>query len=137
MALCANPVGTHPLSNRDGSDRLAGWNTLDVLERTYRVIFTSRIIDGTGVLEVLCAGPRRGNAIYDMANALRRTGRLTDDELTQIWQALALLDVLAEDVHLDGWDYRPQPAPAGMVKAAVAAGLLEEHIAAVLSSDEI
>lgn len=108
VALCTNPVGTHPLSNRGGPDRLAGWNTLDVLAKEHRVVFASRTQDGVGVVEVLCAGPRRADAAYDLANALLATGRLSAQEVTEIWQALTLLDVITEQVGLDGWDYRPR-----------------------------
>lgn len=137
VALRDNPVGTHPLSNRHGGDRLAGWNTLDVLGKQHRVVFSSRIVDGVGVIEVLCAGPRRADAAYDLANALIRTGLLTDDEVTEIWQALTLLDTLAEAAGLDGWDYRPPSAPDGLVRTAVNSGLLDESVARLLSLDEI
>lgn|GEM_PF-591957 len=136
-ALCANPSGNHPLSNRTVTDQLAGWNTLDVLKREHRVVFSSRVIDGVGTIEVLCAGPRRADAAYDLANALIRTLRLDPEEITEIWQALTLLDVLAEDVGLDGWDYAPPAAPEGMMRAAVAAGLLDEAMAHLLSKDEL
>ncbi|HUX70331.1 MAG TPA: hypothetical protein VMV41_07465 [Cellulomonadaceae bacterium] len=137
VRLCRNPAGNHPLSNRGGADRLAGWNTVDVLDKEHRVVFGSHIVDGVGLVEVLCAGPRRGNAVYDLAVALSRTGRLSKDEVTEIWQALVLMDVVAETVDLDGWDYRPPPAPDGMVKAAVTSGLLDEPTARVLSIDEL
>lgn len=136
VALCHNPAGTHPLSNR-GNDRLAGWNTLDVLKKQHRVVFSSRVVAGTGTVEVLCAGPRRAEAVYDLANALVRTGRLEPAEVTEIWQVLTLLDVLAEEVGLDGWDYLPPAGPAGMVRAAVAAGLLDEATAQLLAKDEL
>lgn len=137
VSLCRNPVGTHPLSNRTRSDQLAGWNTIEVLGREHRVVFGSRIEQGVGVVEVLCGGPRRGAAVYDMANLLIATQRLTAEEATQIWEAIALLDLIAERVGLDGWDYRPPAAPPGLVKAAVAAGLLPVEIASALSTDEI
>jgi hypothetical protein len=137
VRLCANPAGTHPLSNRGRTDQLTGWNTVDVLRREHRVIFGSRVHDGVGVIEVLCAGPRKDDGVYSAAAALVAPGRLTDDEVTQIWQALALLDVVGESVELDGWDYRPPPAPDGMARAAVASGLLDEDTAATLSRDEI
>lgn len=137
VSLCDNPAGTHPLSNRSGTDSLAGWNTVAVLNKEHRVVFTSRVVGGVGLIEVLCAGPRKANAAYDLANALIRTGKLTDDEATQIWQALTLLDVVAEEVGLDGWDYRPPSAPEGMIKAVVAANLLEESIARLLAKDEL
>ena len=137
VALCDNPMGSHPLSNRSSSDSLAGWNTLTVLHNEHRVIFSSSIVNDVGVIEILCAGPRRAGAAYDMANALIRTGRLTDEEVTEIWQALMLLEVVAEDVGLDGWDFTPPPAPDGMVRAVVASGLLPESIARALSKDEL
>ncbi len=54
-----------------------------------------------------------------MANLLIATGRLTDEEATQIWEALILLDLVADRAGLDGWDCRPPAAPPEMVKAAV------------------
>jgi hypothetical protein len=137
VALCDNPIGSHPLSNRSSHDTLAGWNTLTVLHNEHRVIFSSIVANGVGVIEILCAGPRRAGAAYDMANALIRTGRLTNEEVTEIWQALMLLDVIAEEVGLDGWDFAPPPAPDGMVRAVVASGLLPESIARALSKDEL
>jgi hypothetical protein len=136
-ALCKNPVGKHPLSNRGGNDNLAGWNTLDVLAGEFRVVFCSQVVEGVGVIEVLCVGPRKGDAVYASAKALIATGKLTDDEVTEIWQALILLDLLAEDIGLDGWDFKPEPGPDGLVKAAVSAGLLTEDLARLLSKDEL
>ena len=66
-----------------------------------------------------------------------KSGALTAEEVTQLWDALSLVEVIAEDVGLDGWDYRPPPAPDGMVKAAVASGLLDAETAALLSKDEL
>ena len=140
VALCGNPAGNHTLSNRD-NQRLAGFNTIDVLSKQYRVVFTSanEEIDGqkVGQIRVLVAGPRRADAVYDTAEALRRSGRFTDEEMQEVWEALALLDVVAEDVGLDGWDYRPEPAPEGLIRAAVASGVLEEEVARNLSKDEV
>ena len=137
VRLCDSPWGTHPLSNRGGDDQLAGWNTVDVLQKQQRVIFASREVDGVGFIEVLCAGPRKDGGAYDIAATLARTGRLTPDEVTQIWEALALLDVVEEDVGLDGWDYRPPPAPEGMIRTAVASGVLDDETARILSQDEL
>ena len=137
VALCANPAGSHPLSNRGSTDRLAGWNAVDVLNQEHRVVFASRIVNGVGLIEVLCAGPRRASAAYDLANALVASGALTHDEVIEIWQALTLLDVIAEQVGLDGWDYRPPAAPEGLIRAAVASGVLNEATARLLASDEI
>lgn len=138
--LCNNPAGNHTLSNQ-GGQRLAGWNTVDVLHREFRIVFSSRVETGpagpVGVLDVLVIGPRRASAVYDAAAALRKSGRLTDDEAMGLWQALALLDVVAEDVGLDGWDFLPDPAPSGMQRTAVKAGVLDEESAAVLSKDEL
>lgn len=132
IALCRNPSGKHPLSAP-----LSGWNTLDVLADERRVVYRGSITRGVGNIEVLCLGPRRDSEVYDLAVALTATGRLTDDEVTQLWVALALIDVVAESVGLDGWDYRPPPAPEGMRRAAVGAGLLEERFAVLLSREEV
>jgi hypothetical protein len=132
VALCMNPAGKHPLSGP-----LAGWNTLDVSQGQQRVICRASTRHGVGLVEVLCLGVRRNNEIYDVAMALVASGRLTDDEITQIWEALAVLDVTLSAVGLDGWDFRPTPAPEGMQRAAVAAGLLTQAVAELLSADEI
>lgn len=131
-ALCENPAGTHPLRAP-----LAGWNTLAVLNGERRVVYKGSLIRGVGLIEVLCLGPRRNDEVYDMANALAVTGRLTDEEVTQLWVVLALLDVVVEHVGLDGWDYRPEPANSGLRKALVRSGLLDADTAAVLSKDEV
>lgn len=54
----------------------------------------------------------------------RPSGQLTEEEATQLWDALALLDVLTDQVGLDGWDYSPQPAEAHLVRALAQLGLL-------------
>lgn len=132
VRLCEDPAGKHPLK-----PPLQGWNTEDVLAGEQRMIYHAGEVDGVGVIDVLCLGPRSDNKIYDMAEGLVGTGLLTDDEVTFLWEALAVLDVVAEDVGLDGWDYRPAPAPEGMRLAAVRSGLLSEDQAALLSKDEI
>lgn len=132
VRLCEDPGGRHPLRAP-----LAGWNTLDVLGARQRVVYRARVVDGVGLIEALCLGPRSDAEVYDIAVALRESGMLDADELAQLWEALAILDVIAEEVGLDGWDYRPPPAPEGMRRAAVAAGLLDERTAALLSRDEI
>ena len=137
VGLCENPAGKHPLSNTVLTPNLVGWNTLDVLAGEHRVVFASRLVNGVGTIEVLCAGPRRADAVYTMADALIRSGRLTDEEVAQIWEALSMLEVIAEQVGLDGWDYAPEPAPEGLRRAVVAAGVLSADIVGVLSKDEI
>lgn len=116
VALCDNPIGKHPLSNRSAADRLAALNTVEVLGKKQRVVFAARAEQGVGLIEVVCTGPRTGNAVYDVANALVRSGRLTEVEATQLSDALALLEVVAESVGIDGWDYRSRPAEAHLVR---------------------
>ncbi|MHB8299009.1 MAG: hypothetical protein ACYDDW_10675 [Dermatophilaceae bacterium] len=87
---------------------LSGWNTLDVLVGERRVVHRGSSTRGSstrgsstrgvGTIEVLCLGPRRDFEVYDLAAALTATGRLTDDEVTQLWLVLALNDVVAESV---------------------------------------
>lgn len=132
ILLCDAPGGRHPLRAP-----LAGWNTLDVLSRQHRVIYKATTVGGTGLLEVLCLGPRSENEVYDMAVGLTQSGLLAPDEVTDLWDALGLLDVLAEDVGLDGWDYSPPPAPPGMQRAAVAAGVVDAETASLLSKPEL
>jgi len=132
VGLCDAPGGKHPLHAP-----LAGWNTVAVLGGRQRVVYKASVAGGTGLIEVLCLGPRSDSEVYDMAGALVASGLLGADEITDLWDALAILDVVAEDVGLDGWDYRPPPAPDGMIRAAVAAGLLDEATAAALSKPEL
>lgn len=135
-ALCAAPAGKHPLSARE-SRALVGWNTVEVLGATHRVVFKAQLVDGVGTILALCLGPRRGSEVYTIAAALVQSGLLSRDEVTDLWLALGILDVQAEQVGLDGWDYRPDPAPQGMRRAVVSAGLLDEDTAALLSADEV
>ncbi len=132
VALCENPAGKHPLRAP-----LAGWNTLAVLKGERRVVYKGSLTRGVGLIEVLCLGTRRNDEVYDMAHALTVNAHLTDDEVTQLWAVLALLDVVVEQVGLDGWDYRPEPANTGLRKALVRSGLLDADTAAVLSKDEV
>jgi hypothetical protein len=132
VRLCTDPGGKHPLQTP-----LAGWNTLTVLGGHHGVVYRATVVDTVGLIEVLCLGPRSDSEVYDMAVALRDAGVLTDDELTDLWDALAILDVVAEQVGLDGWDFVPAPAPEGMRRAVVAAGLLDAESAALLSKDEL
>lgn len=132
VRLCSEPSGKHPLRWP-----LVGWNTLDVLQGHRRVVYRASLVDNCGVIEVLCIGRRSDNEVYDVAHALLDAGLLTPEEATALWDALAILEIVEEDVGLDGWDFAPPPAPTGMVRAAVAAGLLEEQIAMVLSQPEL
>lgn len=132
IRLCENPAGSHPLHAP-----LTGWNTLEVLGRSRRVVYHARLVDGHPLIDVLCLGPRSNSEVYDVASALRDSGLLSEDSFTQIWEALQLLDVTARDVGLDEWDFLPSPAPEGMRKAAVAAGVLTEETARLLSKDEL
>jgi len=139
--LFAKPWGKHPLSYRSAKDQLASLNTLSVLKGEHRVVFRASTVSvgdvATGVVDILCAGPRKGDVVYDVANALIRSGALTSDEVNQCWDVLALFDVLPEQVGADGWDFRPEPATEGQIKQAVAAGTLDEDIARMLSQNEL
>lgn len=132
VRLCEEPSGKHPLSGR-----LAGWQTLDVLGGSHRVLFKVSISSGVGLIEVYCLAPRRDSEVYAMAEALKASGRLTEEEGHQIWEALGLLEVVVENVGLDGWDYRPPPASEGLIRTVVAAKLLDEETARTLSDDEL
>jgi len=132
VRLCEDPAGKHPLQAP-----LAGWNTVEILRGHKRCVYKASVIGGVGVIDVLCIGPRTDSEVYDMATALRDAGILTEGELTDLWDALAILDIVAEQVGLDGWDYRPEPADEGIQRAAVASGLLTEEQAALLSKDEL
>lgn len=135
VALRENPGGTHTLSTRGRDRTLVGWNTLEVSRRKRRVVY--KVDEDAASFFVLCIGSRRESEVYDTTAALASSGALTDAETTQLWDALSLFDILAEDLGLDEWDYRPEPAPEGQRRAAVAAGLLEEALASLMSRDEL
>lgn len=132
IRFCDDPAGKHPLRAP-----LVGWNTLDVLGGHHRVVFRASIVNNCGLIEVLCLGPRSADEVYDIAHALVDAHLLTDDEVTALWDALAILDIIEEEVGLDGWDYAPPPAPDGMVRAAVAAGVLDVSVARLMSLHEL
>jgi hypothetical protein len=77
VALCDNPIGKHPLSNRSAADRLAGLNTVEVLAKLHRVVFAARAEQGVGLIEVVCAGPRTAEA--HLVRALVQLGLLPED----------------------------------------------------------
>lgn len=132
IRLCEEPAGKHPLRSP-----LTGWNTLDVLGGHYRVVYRASIVNDCGLIEVLCIGPRSADKVYDTAVALIDAHLLTENEVTSLWDALAILAIIEEEVGLDGWDFAPPPAPDGMVRAAVAAGVLDENVARLMSLDEL
>lgn len=137
-ALFTQPAGKHTLSNRTATDRLAGLNTTATLGTGCRIVFRSSIsAEGIGLIQILALGARSDNRIYDAVNALVASGKLTDDEAQSIWDMLALYDRTAEKHGLELWDYRPDPAPEGLIKTAVVSGALPQEIAEQLTKDEI
>lgn len=94
--------GSHPLHAP-----LTGWNTLEVLGRSRRVVYHARLVGGDPLIDVLCLGPRSSSEVYDVAQGLRDAGLLSEDAFIQIWEALHLLDVTAEKVGLDEWASYP------------------------------
>lgn len=137
ISLFTNPAGKHTLSNRR-SGKLAGLNTTATLRGDYRIVFRSSISsEGTGLIQILALGPRSENRIYDAVSALVNSGKLTDDEVESIWAMLAVYDRTAQKHGLELWDYRPPPAPEGMIKAAVVSGVLPHDVAVHLTKDEI
>ncbi|MDN5895126.1 MAG: hypothetical protein L0H93_14030 [Nocardioides sp.] len=138
VALFTKPWGKHPLSHRTAMDRLAGLNTTATLRGDYRIIFRAgNSASGTGLIEIVALGPRSDNRVYDAINALVASGKLSDDEVQSIWDMLTLYETTAEKHGLELWDYRPAPAPPGLVKSVVAIGALPREIAELLSADEL
>lgn len=132
-ALFSKPWGKHPLSNA-----LAGLNTASTLRGDYRIVFRSSISpEGTGLIEVVAIGPRSNNRIYDAVNALVASGTLDQDVVQSIWDMLEVYETTAQKYGLELWDYRPDPAPKGLVKSVVAVGALEQDVAELLSADEL
>ena len=136
-SLTRNPAGKHPLSNTTKYGKLAGFNTVETLDGEHRAIFRVQVVDGVGVIEVIVGGPRRGDEIYSAANALEKSGKLTADEVTQIWDALDLLEIVSEKAGLNSWDYLPEPGAESQQRTLVGAGVLPGEIASILSKDEL
>ena len=131
--LAADPGGKHPLGRP-----LTGWNTAATLSGHQRIVYRATPHStSTGLIEVLCLGPRTAEKVYDIAKGLVETGLLTDDEATQLWDTLELLDVIAERAGLDGWDYAPPAAPPWLISAAVKLGVLDRATASVMSQPEL
>ena len=136
VRLCDDPSGKHPLGNKAGS-RLARYNTVEVLNKKHRVVYLAKPVDGVGLIEVLCAGPRTGNEVYDTAKALIDAEVLSPPEREQIWAVVRYYEATMDEIGLEGWDYAPAPAPLGVQLAAVNSGLLTKEIASLLSLEEI
>jgi hypothetical protein len=136
MSLLTAPAGKHALSNRPGQP-LAGMNTTATVGRMLRIVFRSRVEAGTGLLEVVAIGPRSDDAVYDAVSALVNSGKLTDAEVAQIWDAIEVFEAAKDRLGLESWDYRPAPAPDGLIRAVVNLGLLERGVAELLSDDEL
>jgi hypothetical protein len=93
LRLCDDPAGKHPLKAPP-----AGWNTLDVNAGQRLVVYKASVVEACGLIEVLCLGPRSESEVYDIAAGLVDSGLLTPEEATALWDALALLGVVEEEV---------------------------------------
>lgn len=136
VGLFTAPDGKHRLSNQ-GKTNLVGLNTVEAARRTYRVIYRARTVSGVGLIEIVTIGLRRDGEVYSDAHDLVASGKLSESEQTQIWDALRFLDETKERFGLEEWDYMEEAAPEGMIKAVAGAGILDEHIARLLSKEEL
>jgi len=136
VSLFESPAGKHRLSNKGGTN-LVGFNTVEACHRTYRIIYRAKVVNGVGVIEVITVGLRRDGEVYAEAHDLVQSGKLTDAERTQIWDALNILQDTKDRLGLEEWDYFEEPAPTGLVKGAVAAGILDEDVARQLTQSEL
>lgn len=136
VSLFAAPQGEHPLSNQNKTN-LVGFNTVEVAQREFRIIYRVSVREGVGLIEVITIGHRRDDEVYVYAHDLIQSGKLSEAEQTQIWDALTLIDDTKARVGLEDWDYKEEPAPEGLIKPAVVAGALDEDFARILSKDEI
>lgn len=134
--LFTSPEGKHRLSNR-ATTNLVGFNTVEACQRVYRIIYRARASEGVGLIEIITVGVRRDDEVYAEANDLVQSGKLTSAEQTQIWDVLTFLAESRERLGLEEWDYFDDPAPTGMVKAAVAGGILSEEVARLLTQREL
>lgn len=135
VGLFRAPQGKHPLSNQS-STNLVGFNTVEAAQREFRIIYRATVTNGVGLIEIITIGQRRDDEVYSAADALVRSGKLTEAEQTQIWDAMTLVEETRARIGLEGWDYTEEPAPEGLVKAAGAAGI-DEDFAKLLSKDEL
>ncbi len=136
VGLFANPSGKHRLSNQNKTN-LVGFNTVEAAQRTYRIIYRARTQNGVGLIGIITIGFRRDNDVYGEAHDLVASGKLTEAEQTQIWDVLRFLEETKERLGLEEWDYKEEAAPVGLVKAAVAAGIMDEEFASLLSQSEL
>lgn len=136
VRLITSPAGKHPLSNRGTTD-LVGFNTVEACQRAYRIIYRARRDDGVGTIEVIAIGLRRDGEVYAEAHDLIHSGKLTEQEQTQIWDALRLVDETKERLGLEQWDYFEDSAPEGLIRAAVAGDIIDEDVARMLTKGEL
>ena len=136
VSLFAAPQGKYPLSNQNKTN-LVGFNTVEAAQREFRIIYRVSVREGVGLIEVITIGHRRDDEVYVYAHDLIQSGKLSEAEQTQIWDALTLIDDTKARVGLEDWDYKEEPAPERLIKSAVAAGALDEDFARILSKDEI
>lgn len=136
VSLFAAPQGKHPLSNQNKTN-LVGFNTIEAAQRQFRIIYRVSVRSGVGLIEVITIGHRRDDEVYVDAHDLIQSGKLSEAEQTQIWDALTLIEDTKARVGLENWDYMEEPAPEGLIKSAVASGVLDEDFARILSKDEI
>lgn len=134
--LFTSPSGKHRLSSRGATD-LVGFNTVEACQRAYRIIYRARADDGVGTIEIIAIGLRRDGEVYAEAHDLIHSGKLTEQEQTQIWDALRLVDETKERLGLEQWDYFEDSAPEGLIKAAVAGDIVDEDVARMLTKGEL
>lgn len=130
------PQGKHALSHQNKTN-LVGFNTVEAAQREFRIVYRVSIINNTGLIEIITIGQRRDGEVYAEAHDLIHSGKLTEAEQTQIWDALILVNETKSRIGLEGWDYSEEPAPEGLIKAAVAAGVITEDTAKLLSKNEL
>ncbi|WP_293698864.1 hypothetical protein [uncultured Agrococcus sp.] len=135
--LMRRPWGKKPLANRADTPGLAGYNTAEAEHRNLRIVFRSTVSDGVGQIQIITIGKRDNNRVYEIASDLVASGKLSAEEEWQIWELLRSISLQREILGLEEWEYQPPPAPEGMVKSVVAAGILDEVTASKLSIEEL
>ncbi|KJC63524.1 hypothetical protein [Agreia bicolorata] len=136
VGLFVSPAGKHRLSKKPATN-LVGFNTVEACRRDYRIIYRAKTQKDVGTVEIITIGLRRDDEVCAEAHDLVHSGKLTPDEQTQIWDALQILGETKGRLGLEEWDYVEEAAPEGLVKAAVAADILDEEFARLLTKSEL
>ncbi|MGO2328496.1 MAG: hypothetical protein ACTH6T_13890 [Glutamicibacter arilaitensis] len=71
---------------------------------------------GVGLIDVITFGHRRDDEMYVHVHDLIQSGKLSEAEQAQIWDALTLIDDAKARFGLENWGYMEESAPEGLTR---------------------